>query len=188
MKEISPAVLVFAGPNGSGKSTVTRGFNIVGEYINADEIKKKEKCTDLEAAIIATSLRETAIRNKMDFTFETVLSTSRNVELLRNAKKAGYWIEVVFVLTVDAEINVSRVEDRVRNGGHDVPVEKIRSRYKKSLANLSELLKFCDVVNVVDNSTDKAELIISMKDKKIVIHKCKNWEEEKLQRLVEGNL
>lgn len=188
MNEISPAVLVFAGPNGSGKSTVTKGFNIIGEYINADEIKKKEKCTDLEAAVIATSLRENAIRNRMDFTFETVLSTPRNVELLRNAKKVGYWIEVVLVLTADAEINVSRVKDRVRKGGHDVPAEKVRSRYKRSLANLSELLKFCDVVNVVDNSTDKAELIISMKDRKIVIHKCKNWDEEKLQRLLEGNL
>lgn len=78
MNEISPAVLVFAGPNGSGRSTVTKGFNIIGEYINADEIKKKEKCTDLEAAVIATSLRENAIRNRMDFTFETVLSTPRN--------------------------------------------------------------------------------------------------------------
>lgn len=47
MNEISPAVLVFAGPNGSGKSTVTKGFRIIGEYINADGIKKKEKCTGL---------------------------------------------------------------------------------------------------------------------------------------------
>lgn len=94
MNEISPAVLVFAGPNGSGKSTVTKGFNIIGEYINADEIKKKEKCTDLEAAVIATSLRENAIRNRMDFTFETVLSTPRNVELLRNAKKLAIGLKL----------------------------------------------------------------------------------------------
>lgn len=64
-------------------------------------------------------------------------------------------------MTADAEINVSHVKDRVRKGGHDVPAEKVRSRYKRSLANLSELLKFCDVVNVVDNSTDKAELVPS---------------------------
>lgn len=183
-----PAVLVFAGPNGSGKSTVTRGFDIIGQYINADNIKQKEKCTDMEAAIIATALREDAIKNRLDFTFETVLSTSRNVELLKKAKHLGYWIEVVFVLTSDAEINVLRVKDRVRKGGHDVPEEKIRSRYVRSLANLSELLKFCDVVNVVDNSTDKAELIISLRDKKIKVHECKNWSVERFQKLIQGTL
>lgn len=57
----APIVLVFAGPNGSGKSTVTKGFDIVGEYINADEIKKIKNCSDLEAAQFATALREDAV-------------------------------------------------------------------------------------------------------------------------------
>lgn len=81
----APMVLVFAGPNGSGKSTVTKGFDIVSEYINADEIKKEKNCSDLEAAQFATALREDAVYNMKSFTFETVLSSSRNVELLKKA-------------------------------------------------------------------------------------------------------
>ena len=60
-----PIVLVFAGPNGSGKSTVTKGFNIIGEYINADEIKKQTACTDMEAAQHATALREYAVKTDL---------------------------------------------------------------------------------------------------------------------------
>lgn len=47
---ILPEVLVFAGPNGSGKSTITRMAKTVGEYINADDIKKTALCSDLEEA------------------------------------------------------------------------------------------------------------------------------------------
>ena len=83
-----PEVIVFAGPNGSGKSTITRMAKIVGEYINADDIKATILCSDLEAAIKAEELREQMITERKDFTFETVLSTDRNLLLL---KKANEW-------------------------------------------------------------------------------------------------
>ncbi len=183
----TPVVLVFAGPNGSGKSTVTKGFDIIGEYINADDIKKQQSCTDLEAAQYATALREDAVKNKRNFTFETVLSSPRNVELLKSAKSSGYRIEVVFVLTADPQINVLRVENRVKNGGHDVPKDKIISRYYKSLNNLSELLKIADIMWVVDNSTDKAELIIYAKDNNISINETTLWNADKINKLLLGN-
>jgi len=96
--------------------------------------------TTVTSAQFATFLREDAVNSKRDFTFETVLSSPRNVELLKKAKAAGYKIEVVFVLTADPQINVSRVAQRVKNGGHDVPRDKIISRYYKSLNNLSKML------------------------------------------------
>ena len=74
-----PEVVVFAGPNGSGKSTITRMAKIGGEYINADDIKRTTLCTDLEAAVKAEELRERMIVDRKDFTFETVLSTNRNL-------------------------------------------------------------------------------------------------------------
>lgn len=183
----TPVVLVFAGPKGSGKSTVTEGFDIIGEYINADDIKKQQSCTDLEAAQYATKLREDAVKNKRSFTFETVLSSPRNVELLKSAKALGYRIEVIFVLTVDPKINISRVENRVKNGGHDVPKDKIVSRYYKSLNNLSELHKITDVMWVVDNSEDKAELIIYSKNNNISINETSLWSVDKINKLILGN-
>lgn len=89
-KIILPEVMVFAGPNGSGKSTITRMAKTVGEYINADEIKRATLCTDLEAAVKAEELREKMVSEKKDFTFETVLSTSRNLLLLKKTKELGY--------------------------------------------------------------------------------------------------
>ncbi len=85
-----PEVMVIAGPNGSGKSTITRMAKTVGEYINADDIKKTILCSDLEAAIKAEELRERMIIEKKDFSFETVLSTQRNLMLLEKAKEKRY--------------------------------------------------------------------------------------------------
>ena len=72
-KILKPEVIVFAGPNGSGKSTITRMAKTVGRYINADEIKRATLCTDIEAAQKAEQLRNQAIDEHADFTFETVL-------------------------------------------------------------------------------------------------------------------
>jgi len=89
-KEYLPEVIVFAGPNGSGKSTITKLAKTIGKYINADDIKRTNLCTDLEAAQQAEALREQAVKNRADFTFETVLSTERNLNLLKKAKEKGF--------------------------------------------------------------------------------------------------
>lgn len=107
-----PEVIVFAGPNGSGKSTITQMAKVRGEYINADDIKRTTLCTDLEAAAKAEELREYMIENKRDFTFETVLSTERNLFLLQRAKEQGYFVRGIYVLTANVDINVARVQYR----------------------------------------------------------------------------
>lgn len=85
--ENRPCILVFAGPNGSGKSTITKKIPLCGLYVNAYEIKRISGCTDLEAAQEAEQLREVLLASGKDFTFETVLSTDRNLNLLQRAKK-----------------------------------------------------------------------------------------------------
>ena len=84
---IKPTILVFAGPNGSGKSTITKYVVVISPYINADDVKKSNQCSDLDAAIKAEELREKALSEKSNFTFETVLSTERNLILLKRAKE-----------------------------------------------------------------------------------------------------
>jgi len=63
-----PEVIVFAGPNGSGKTTITGMAKTVGEYINADDIKRTTLCTDIEAAQKAEELREKMVLEKKEFT------------------------------------------------------------------------------------------------------------------------
>jgi predicted ABC-type ATPase len=158
-----PQILVIAGPNGSGKSTITAALDIVGTYVNADNIKLKGNLSDLDAAREAERVREYCLEKRLSFTFETVFSTDRNLLLLKRAKSAGYRIEAVFVLTTDAAVNVFRVHSRVLEGGHDVPAAKISSRFAKSLANLPELVQLSDTCTVVDN-TASDPVIIYRKD------------------------
>lgn len=180
-----PRLLVIAGPNGSGKSTVTKGLPLIGLYVNADEIKRVSRCTDLEAAQEAEQLRELLLARGADFTFETVLSTDRNLSLLRRAKEAGYEICAVFVLTSDVEINARRVQERAAAGGHDVPEDKIRSRYTKSLQNLSPLVRIADKTRVLDNSGAEPRLICEVEGNAVRIWDNDVWTKSAILRLLE---
>jgi predicted ABC-type ATPase len=177
-------LLVFAGPNGSGKTTATRGVTIAGEYINADDIKAVSGCSDLEAAQQAEAAREVLLGIGADFTFETVLSTDRNLNLLRRAKASGYQIRSVFVLTADVAINVARVRARVATGGHSVPEDKIRSRFERSLANLPELVALSDVTVVIDNTEDTPVQIFACDSSGWFIEPTPDWTETQIHKLV----
>lgn len=150
--EIKPEIIVFAGPNGSGKSTITKTAKILQPYINADDIKRATDCTDLEAAVLAQEMREYVLDLGKNFTFETVMSTDRNIKLLRLARERGYFVRCIYVLTADVNINIHRVMRRFASGGHSVPVEKIRERYTRALSLIPELLSVCDVCHIYDNT------------------------------------
>jgi len=178
----APKIIVFAGPNGSGKSTVTQAWEKVGLYINADDIKAMRGCSDLEAAQEAEQLRELCFREQRSFTFETVLSTERNLDLLSRAKAAGFHIESVFVLTANPELNVFRVKSRELSGGHSVPPGKIRSRYTKSLANISKLLKLSDVFRLVDNTT-QPEILFTKDESGQQVRPNRYWTVGEIEKL-----
>ena len=105
-------ILVLAGPNGSGKSTITTFFEKVGKYTNADDIVASTGMDNMEAAILADEMRYASIEEKESFTFETVLSSDYKLDILRKAKKEGYFIKCVFVLTIDPQINIARIKSR----------------------------------------------------------------------------
>lgn len=180
-----PMVLVLAGPNGSGKSTITRYFEKVGEYTNADDVVAATGMDNAEAARFVDDKRYTAISEKRDFTFETVLSSEYKLNILRKAKENGYFIKCVFVLTVDARINVARVEARVAQGGHSVAKEKIISRYKKSLSNIKELINLCDILHVYDNTMEEPVRIIRKHKDDISIFANDLWSEESILSLMQ---
>lgn len=93
MSNKKPMILVFAGPNGSGKSTITQFLDKVGEYTNADEIVKSTVMDNKDAAIYVYNKRYESIKENKDFTFETVLSSKYNLDLLIKAKNDGYFME-----------------------------------------------------------------------------------------------
>lgn len=183
MSDKRPMVLVFAGPNGSGKSTITEYLEIVGTYTNADAMVSATGMTNEEAALLADQMRYASIDAKEDFTFETVLSSHYKLDLLEKAKAEGYFIKCIFVLTVHPSVNVARVAARVAHGGHHVDEDKIRSRYYKSLENISRLMELCDILHVYDNTEEPIRIIRKHKAD-ISIFPNDLWTEERILKLL----
>lgn len=180
-----PMLLCFAGPNGSGKSTITKFFEIAGEYTNADDVVSSTGMGNEEAAKFVDKKRYDSIKAKSDLTFETVLSSKYKMDILRKSKAEGYFIKCVFVLTADPELNVARVESRVMQGGHDVDREKVKTRFYKSLANIKELMSLCDILHVYDNTDTPYRIIRKHKDS-ITIFPNEYWDEEDIIALITG--
>ena len=163
-----PELIVIAGPNGSGKTTVTQKFlhhewsdGVL--YINPDQIANdrfgdwNSRDAIFRAANYCSELREKCLREKRSFVFETVLSARDKVDFLLRAKDAGFFVRVFFIATNHPSINASRIANRVMEGGHDVPITKIISRYYKSISNCEIIANIVDRLYVYDNSIDGAD-------------------------------
>ena len=178
-----PELRIFAGPNGSGKSTVTPFFGVIGTYINADDLAKGNRISVLEAAQLSDRLRAQCLIHGESFTSETVLSSDRKLELMREARLHGFFIRGVFVFTQSSLINVTRVRTRVQAGGHDVPEDKIRQRYVKALANLPTFIELCDICHVVDNTEEPIRIYKKHKDKERLLV-SDFWTESRIRALI----
>lgn len=160
-----PVLIVIAGPNGSGKTSTTH-LVIKHEwakqcvYINPDDIAQTKfgNWNDVNAVRQAVEycedLREQLLHERKDFIFETVLSSDGKVDFLKRAKEAGYFIRMFFICTDAPTINAARIAKRVMEGGHDVPIQKILSRYLKAIANAEKVTRFADRAYFYDNSID----------------------------------
>ena len=165
MQKKRPTLCIVAGPNGSGKTSATIQLlhNEWAEnsiYINPDNIAQEQfgdwnsPSAVLKAAELATQMRYDCLRQKKDFVFETVFSSEEKVKFVEQAKSEGFFIRIFFVCTENPEINVKRITRRYLNGGHEVPISKIVSRYYKSLLNIGKVIPLVDRVYVYDNSVE----------------------------------
>lgn len=160
-----PRLIVVAGPNGSGKTSITEKVLAHAwfdgcEYINPDFIARDELGdwnnpeVVMRAAKLAESRRMDAIAARRSLAFETVFSSEEKVEFVKAARDAGYFVRLFFICTESPAINAARVATRVMEGGHDVPISKIISRYSKSIANCAMCAEFVDRLYLYDNSVD----------------------------------
>jgi len=163
-----PVLIVVAGPNGSGKTSLTVKVLlhkwIEGcTYINPDNIARdvygdwNSQDAVIAAAKYAEAERERCLRLREDMAFESVLSATDKIDFIKRAKGEGYFVRLFFVGTDHPSINAARVAQRVMEGGHDVPIPKIISRYSKSIANCAAAAAFADRAYIYDNSADGEE-------------------------------
>lgn len=161
---------IIAGPNGSGKTTLTRR-HIAGKLpvLNPDEIAAELDPLHPDAPEIALRAgREILARRKgylartQSFAMETTFSGNREIALIKDAKAAGYKVNLVFICTDSPKISMGRITLRVQAGGHRVPGTDVERRYRRSLANLPEGLALVDRAWLLDNSRTRMRLIASL--------------------------
>lgn len=168
IKSHKPVLIVIAGPNGSGKTTVTEQilrheWMEDAIYINPDIIAQEmfgdwnSKDAVSKSIFYCEELREKCLNEGKSLIFETVLSRIDKVDYIRRAKEAGFFVRLFFVCTESPTINASRIARRVMQGGHDVPIRKIISRYNLSIANCVDVAKIVDRCYLYDNSAENCD-------------------------------
>ena len=126
------------------------------------------------ASVAADFIRQKLLLSSNSFTFETVMSSPDKVNLLEKARGRGYRTYLYYVATDDPIINISRVQHRVKTGGHNVPTDKITSRYYRSLDLLSEAIKFTNRAYIFDNSGSSLLWLAEITDAKSIELKTEN--------------
>jgi predicted ABC-type ATPase len=158
----TPVLHVLAGPNGSGKSTFVREVLAPAThlpFINADEIaeqrwpgRAEEHAYDASAA--AAAARDQAIAARRSVITETVFSHPSKVDLINRGLEAGYLVEL-HVMLVPEDLAVARVAHRVALGGHTVPEDKVRQRYRRLWGLVAQARQIVDRATFYDNTSSK---------------------------------
>ena len=104
------------------------------------------------SAFVASFIQSVLIEKGISFSFETVMSHPSKLDIMHMARESGYRVYLYYVSTLSPDINVNRVRMRVEEGGHNVDEVKIRSRYIRSLDQLSDAIRLSNRAYVFDNS------------------------------------
>ena len=147
--------MVLAGPNGAGKSTFFNAHLATAglRFVNADLLVRELNMSGQQAMAAADALRVELIRQGESFITETVFSdpVGAKLTLFTTAMVQGYTVVLLYIGVSGPERCDERVAMRVSQGGHDVPADRLITRYPRSLANLRAALPLLSAVLVYDN-------------------------------------
>lgn len=181
-----PVVHIVAGPNGAGKTTFAMDYlqreEHISDFINADMIAKglsplDPEAVQMEAGKIFLRLLNEKIAYRKNFAFETTLSGNHYLKKVRDWKAGGWEIVLHFLWIPNAEFSKLRVQERVAQGGHSIPLEAIERRYARTLTNLGRFCEICDNVICYDNSTLNREKIFSLSGTGLIIENASLYRE-----------
>jgi predicted ABC-type ATPase len=150
-----PIIVALAGPNGSGKTSFYHAFlQPAGlRFVNADGLARELHVDAYQAAALADAIRRELVNQQESFVFETVFSdpVGDKRRFLRDAVRAGYTVVLCFIGISSPNVSEERVAMRVTQGGHDVPTEKLISRFPRTLTNLMAAIQDLPHILVFDN-------------------------------------
>ncbi len=163
---MKPVFYLLAGPNGAGKSTLYKALLAAGkvpadaEFVNADlyEAEHVQHIADLQqrseaARLWADQRRADLLAAGKSLVSETVFSHESKLALIQEAQAQGFLVMLLVVCMDHPEKLLARVRQRVGEGGHDVPAERILARYPRSLANLRQAVRLADAALLHDSGT-----------------------------------
>jgi predicted ABC-type ATPase len=167
-----PSFTLIAGANGAGKSTLTSGnpstFASI-PVLDPDTFAKTIRSSGTTVSPIAAGrevlrLTEEHLKQRQSFAVETTLSGKNYLRLMRYARdiSRGFEVTLIYIGTGSVEINLARIAERVRAGGHNVPEVDVRRRYLRSLENLPVAAKNADHVLLFDNSHQQGYQLVGI--------------------------
>jgi len=180
-KKQIPRIYVVAGTNGAGKSSIAGALLLEEgvEYFNPDEAAARIVAANLrlslkEAQSVAwhqgRRLLERAITERLNYAFETTLGGRTIAALLERATESGIEVRVWYVGLASPDQHVARVRARVARGGHDIPEERIRERYSRSLLNLIRLMPKLTELRLFDNSLEADPHAGATPEPQLILH------------------
>lgn len=150
-----PLIIALAGPNGAGKTTFFQAHLKQSglRFVNADILASEVGLEPYAAAKMARVLRDSLVEQRESFVFETVFSdpVGDKLSFLEGAAGRGYTVVLCFIEISGPDVSEQRVAMRVSQGGHDVPSDKLISRFPRTLANLKAAIRTLPNVLVYDN-------------------------------------
>ena len=174
-----PRLYIISGPNGSGKTTAS--YSVLpelldcSEFVNSDEFAKHLAPFAPESAYITASRLmlqkvQYLFARREDFCIETTLATRSLLKMVRSAQQKGYYVTVLYFWLENPEIAIQRVAARVQAGGHDIPEDTIRRRYRLGLNYLfHQYMQSCDKWILADNSRPPFDIVAEGSKKGLVI-------------------
>ena len=153
---------IIAGVNGVGKSSLTgvlkNSDSDIGFVIDIDKIAFDENISNIEAGKKAISLINNFIEQGVSFTQETTLSGRNILKTVNLARSRGYEIIMYYVGLNSSEESISRIANRVKNGGHDISSEDVKRRFTKRFESIVNIVPYCDKVIFYDNNNGFAKV------------------------------
>ena len=151
-----PIVVAVAGPNGAGKTTFYHAHLASAglRFVNADLLALELRLDAGGAMAMANALRRALVQRRESFVFETVFSdpVADKLTFLTETASLGYTVVLCYIAIPSAATSEERVAMRVSQGGHDVPSEKLKTRFPRTLANLHAAIRDLPHVLVFDHS------------------------------------
>jgi predicted ABC-type ATPase len=150
-----PIIVAVAGPNGAGKTTSYHAHLRAAAlpFINVDVLAGEMDLEPYTAARLADALRRAFVKRRESFVVETVFSdpVGDKLAFLRQAADSGYMVVLCYIGIDGPDVSEERVAMRVSQGGHDVPTEKLQSRFPRTVANLKAAIRELPHVLIYDN-------------------------------------